>query len=227
MTNPSGSYPANYQPFCYGGLEPFLKAPNTLAFKSSKSANNDSFQSSNSKSGKAKKLPWYLSFGKEVLINGITIAASIAGGFAGGIVGAMAAGSLTSATLGALDQKLIEKQKLDWKSVAIDGALGLIPGSVAEGLAKGGSRVLTQLTGKEMGIGAKESVKRGVIVGATDGVVMGSVGGFSQGAYESYKQDGKVNWATAAKQSVIAMLSAVVGGGLGAGAFMKFRRGRS
>jgi hypothetical protein len=228
MMYPFDPFPGAYQPFLPtpplmppgpGGANPWgFGAVGGDTFESPKTRQSKRDE----KKDQESKHPWYVSLGKEVVISGLTIAASIAGGAVGGIGGAIAAGSLASAGLGMLDQKLFKKrEKLDWNSVGIDAALGMIPGPVAECLAKGGARLLARSTGKVLDIGAKNSVKRGVVVGATDGLVMGSVGGFAQSAYDSCQKDGHVNWGAATKDAAQSMVAGVIGGGLGAGALMR------
>ena len=223
---PFGPFPGNYQAF----LPPppiAGQAGHKPGHEGDRFESNQPEQAENAEHAEGKKHSWFASFGKEVLLNGLTVAASIAGGIVGGVAGAVVAGSLTSATLGIVDQKLFRHQKkIDWTSVGIDGALGLIPGTMAEFIAKGGSRMLAKSTGKVFDIGARNSVKHGAIVGATDGLILGSVGGVAHSAYDSYKKDGKVNWGQASKDGANALLTGAIGGGLGAGALMAMRGGK-
>jgi hypothetical protein len=227
MMFPFDPFPGTYQPFL--PTPPMPPGPGGMSPWGFGAVGGDTFESQKARQSKQdeqkeqeSKHPWYVSLGKEIVISGLTIAASIAGGAVGGIGGAIAAGSLASGGLGILDQKLFKKrEKLDWNSVAIDAALGLIPGPVAESLAKGGARLFTRSTGKVLDIGAKNSVKRGVVVGATDGLVMGAAGGFTQSAYDSYKKEGRINWGAATKDAATSMAAGVIGGGLGAGALMR------
>ena len=200
--------------------EPFMQFP-TVMPKPGKHA-GDQFKRQHPKAEEHKKRPWYVTFLKETVISGLTIAASLAGGVAGGPVGAIAAGAVTSAVLGILDQKLFDKaEKIDWGSVGIDAALGAIPGTVAESIVKGGCKAIERRTGKVIALGAKNSVKRNVIVGISDGVLMGYAGGFAQTAHDTHKEEGKIQWGQAFKDGFKAMLPAILGGAIGAGAFAK------
>ena len=199
--------------------EPFLSFPTAMP---KGKPEGDQFERQNTKGEEGKKRPWYVTFLKESVLSGLTITASIAGGVFGGPLGAIAAGSLTSSLLGIMDQKLFEKaEKIDWGSVGIDAVLGAIPGTVAESIVKSGCKALERKTGKVIALGAKNSVKRNMIIGASDGVLIGSVGGFAHSAYDSQKEEGKVRWGQAFKDSFKTMIPAIFGGALGAGAFAK------
>jgi hypothetical protein len=169
-----------------------------------------------------KELSAPFSFIKEVFINGLTIAASMAGGKLGGTRGAILSGAIASAALGIVDQKLILNQKLDWISVLLDGMLGLIPGRVPESIAIGGRNVLKRSTGMKLDIGTDGSTRRAIAVGITDGLVMGSVGGFAHSLYDNFKETGEINLENVVESTVTATLPAVVGGGIGAGLFMRY-----
>lgn len=202
--------------------EPFLMFPPITPKRKKGKPEGDQFERQNAKAKPRKKRPWYVTFLKETVINGLTIAASLAGGVAGGVVGAIAAGSIVSAVLGIMDQKLFDKEKkIDWGSVAIDAALGAIPGTVTESLIKGGCKAIERKTGKAIAIGATNSVKRNVIVGVSDGVLLGYAGGFAQTAHDTHKEEGKIQWGQSFKDGFKAMLPAILGGALGAGAFAK------
>ena len=53
------------------------------------------------------------------------------------------------------------------------------------------------------------------------GQSMGYAGGFAQTAHDTHKEQGKIQWGQAFKDGFKAMLPAILGGAIGAGAFAK------
>lgn len=196
--------------------QPYNPAITGLQYVHSPLKVQDSFQCRTSKFEKCKQSPWYVSVGKEILKTSLVVAASVAGGVFGNIPGAMAAGSITAATVSVLDQKL-SKGKIDWGTVAIDVGLGLIPGGMGNKLVQSGEWLLSRMIGKTISAGALNTTRRAIVKGAADGVVIGYVGGGAQSAYDSYRQEGKVNWREANIAGVKSVLPGMIGGGLAAG----------
>lgn len=167
---------------------------------------------------KRSDVPWYVSAGKFALSTGTIVAASIIGGVVAGPVGAVVAGSMASGSVSAVSQKL-ENGSVDWGKVAIDGAIGAIPG----GLGQAGSKVLGKIgveVFKEAGEQTlKKALIQGAFNGAVDGSIMGYVGGTAYKAYETGKktEDGhfdltKVNWQEANQAGVNGILPGLIGG---------------
>ena len=206
------SAPASYYPMPPWGADPRI--------------GNDTFQAQKKPSQTPKKQAWYINFGKEVLKTGIVVAASVAGGIFGNVPGAIAAGGLTAAAVSMADQKL-SKGKLDWGTVGIDTALGLIPGSVAGKLVKGGESLLSKMLGKKISAGAARSVQRAALSGAMDGAVMGYVGGGAQSAYDSGRKDGKIDWWKANVAGLKDMLPGILGGAAAGSALTRILRGHA
>lgn len=178
----------------------------------------DSIDLSHQQMHKAKKLPWYASFGKEVGKAALTVGASMAGFALGGVPGAMMAGAGSAAALSALDQHYIQG-KVFWGSVAIDGALGMLPGFVGKHVAVKGGQLLSKMTGKSMDVMKTSALKQAAIIGATDGAVLGYVGSSATCAYDTYQKTGKIEWEHALVEGAKGSVSGMVGGALAGGAF--------
>lgn len=167
---------------------------------------------------KEKDLPWYGSFGKEVAKAALTVGASMAGFALGGVPGAMIAGAASAAALSALDQRWVRGNVI-WGSVAIDGALGLLPGFVGKHVAVQGGRLLTKLTGKSLDVMKANPLKQAAIIGATDGAVLGYVGNAATCAYDTYQKTGRVEWQHALVEGAKGSVSGLVGGAVAGGGF--------
>jgi protein-tyrosine phosphatase len=155
--------------------------------------------------------PWYVTVGKEALKIGAIVGASVLGGVFLGPVGAVLAGSITSGAVSAIDQK-VSKGKIDWGTVAIDTALGAIPGGAGSTIVKAGQRML----GKEV---LKAGIKKGAVIGSIDGALMGYAGGTAHSAYDSYKKTGELNLSEANRAGLGSILPGAIGGAIAGGAF--------
>jgi len=203
--------------FSCGALrQPYNPAIPSLRYVYSPLKAQDSFQYRTSKTEKCNQSPWYITVGKEILKTSLVIAASVAGGVFGNVPGAMAAGSVTSAAVSMVDQKL-SKGKIDWGTVAIDVGLGLIPGGFGNKLVQSGEWLLSKIVGKTISAGTLNTTRRAIVKGATDGILIGYIGGGAQSAYDSYRKEGKVNWKEANMAGAKSILPGMIGGGLAAG----------
>ena len=157
-------------------------------------------------------------FGPTVLKTGLVVTAAAAGTALGGPMGGAIAGGLASAGVSAASQE-IQDHHIDWGLVAINGAVGAIPGGLfgkigGRAIGEAGETLQSdalQATAKSI---AEKPIPKYVADGVAGGAVIGGTSGLATSTYEQLKSGNPFSVQMVAANAGIGALTGAVTGGV-------------